>query len=144
MLGNLSKIVPDADIYAYSIKSPEGMAMASENIQFFYGMLEHSPDKFYRWYIFEKSSNKGESFIALFSPEYNSLEEIENIYPEGENYFFKKSDLEKIFKQRKINDVDFIKANSLLQRGGKIFLKSNLKYDLIEIDPSGNLEIKDH
>ena len=141
---NLENMIDDANIYGYSLQSPDGMSMASKRIQFFYGMLEHTADKFYRWYIFEKSSNKGDSFIALFSPKYNSLKEIDSIYPDGENYLFKKSELEKVLNQKKINDIDLLLVNSLLQRGGKLPLKSNLKYYMLEVDPSSNLVINDH
>jgi hypothetical protein len=89
----------------------------------------------------EKVADKPMTLIVLFQPRVKSLDELDSLFPESDNFVFDEVAIKKILSEKGVLEQDIPKALSLLRRGGKLFLEGKGYTFIIEITASNNWKI---
>ncbi len=92
-------------------------------------------------YELEKIADKPITLIALFQPRNKSLDELDSVFPKGDNFKFDEVAIKKVLSEKGVPGQDIPKALSLLKRGGKLFLEGKNYVFIIEIMGSNNWKI---
>lgn len=95
------------------------------------GHLERS--FFFKEYILEKSGNKPSTLIALFQPRDKSFEELNSIFPKGNNFNFDDSSMEKLLTEKEVPKSYIKQFIELLRRGGKVGIEIEKRTIIIEM-----------
>ena len=86
---------------------------------------------------------KKQSVIALFQTKHHTLTDLDRLYPRGSNFRFSDEIIRASLAGRGVSP-DFIRAGiPLLHRGGKVALPSSQGWLVLEVTPSGQVELID-